>query len=344
MISISTSIPQSHYSLFQVLQSSIPAVESLTSLPKSEFVLLNGKTSSLVSAKEVNTLVSELQKAPSNVWGVAARLESPAQASCGKLVWDGWTLTVKPEASPKECDVAFGVLVARKSALDEFTKESGGLHSILDIFITANKMKKSISVSSSVVSKLNDKQVKWAAYGELQETANKNSMKKLVDETTKQTMWFGCTSKGKSCSETPGARPAGTIVPPCCFEHRMEILRTLKELFDKFKVKWWMEGGSLIGALRNGKFIPWDKHDIDLGYVAEDSSKIEQLWPELKKKFPRTKPDQFKAADSTGENGGFYIYYHDQSDLNDVSAGAWVKRNVKGIFFFSRWRLDRVRG
>jgi len=42
------------------------------------------------------------------------------------------------------------------------------------------------------------------------------------------------------------------------------LLRRVKEVLDKHNIEFWLECGTLLGAVRNGKFIPWE-HDIDLG-------------------------------------------------------------------------------
>ena len=41
-------------------------------------------------------------------------------------------------------------------------------------------------------------------------------------------------------------------------------------------VRYWLEGGSLLGAARHGDIIPWD-YDVDLGIYLEDVGNCEQL-------------------------------------------------------------------
>lgn len=47
-------------------------------------------------------------------------------------------------------------------------------------------------------------------------------------------------------------------------ETKIEDLRIVKEVLDKHKIKYWLDCGALLGAMRNKKLIHWD-HDIDLG-------------------------------------------------------------------------------
>ena len=57
------------------------------------------------------------------------------------------------------------------------------------------------------------------------------------------------------------------------------LKRTLKltgmitDFLDKEKVPYWLEGGTLIGVMREKRLLPWD-HDVDLSMNAEDLSKI----------------------------------------------------------------------
>lgn len=44
----------------------------------------------------------------------------------------------------------------------------------------------------------------------------------------------------------------------------IDLLRQVKELLDEHGVEFWLDCGTLLGAVRDGKFIPWE-HDIDLG-------------------------------------------------------------------------------
>lgn len=47
------------------------------------------------------------------------------------------------------------------------------------------------------------------------------------------------------------------------------ILRRLKEIADKLGIKFWLHGGSLLGAARHQGYIPWDD-DIDIGMMRKD--------------------------------------------------------------------------
>lgn len=48
----------------------------------------------------------------------------------------------------------------------------------------------------------------------------------------------------------------------------IDLLRQVKEILDKHNIEFWLDSGTLLGAVRNEKFIPWD-HDVDLAIWQE---------------------------------------------------------------------------
>ena len=49
----------------------------------------------------------------------------------------------------------------------------------------------------------------------------------------------------------------------------LEIVKNVIKVFEKYDLKYFMLGGTMLGAIRHGGFIPWDD-DIDLGMPRKD--------------------------------------------------------------------------
>lgn len=56
----------------------------------------------------------------------------------------------------------------------------------------------------------------------------------------------------------------------------LRMLRMLDDLCSRHDLKYWLDGGTLLGAVRHGGFIPWDD-DIDLVMPREDYERFVQL-------------------------------------------------------------------
>lgn len=63
----------------------------------------------------------------------------------------------------------------------------------------------------------------------------------------------------------------------------IETLQLLKDLFDKHNIEFWLNYGTLLGAVRDKRFIRWD-NDIDLSTWNINRDKLEILAKELDKK------------------------------------------------------------
>jgi len=93
--------------------------------------------------------------------------------------------------------------------------------------------------------------------------------------------WYGCGKTTARCFGTvvqdmPEYLFAKRWTPPCCLEG---LRQTARHVFAKLKasgVRYWLEGGSLLGAARNGDIIPWD-YDVDIGIYEADVEKCSLL-------------------------------------------------------------------
>ncbi len=61
----------------------------------------------------------------------------------------------------------------------------------------------------------------------------------------------------------------------------IELLREIQQVLDAGGVKYWMDFGTLLGAVREGRSILWDG-DFDLSTMEPDIAEREDLWDELR--------------------------------------------------------------
>ena len=61
--------------------------------------------------------------------------------------------------------------------------------------------------------------------------------------------------------------------PPCCIEGFKNLLFYITDLLDKNDIIYWLDYGTLLGAVRDGELISWDT-DVDIGILGTDVEKI----------------------------------------------------------------------
>ena len=59
------------------------------------------------------------------------------------------------------------------------------------------------------------------------------------------------------------------------------LLRKIRLFLDDYNIEYWIDGGTLLGAVRNGKIIPWDD-DLDLAIPKESYEKLCKIILNLK--------------------------------------------------------------
>ena len=75
---------------------------------------------------------------------------------------------------------------------------------------------------------------------------------------------------------------------------QLEMLKIIAGICDRHAIDYWLDGGTLLGAVRHGGFIPWDD-DIDISMRREDLERFvriapKELPPSLVLQTPETDP------------------------------------------------------
>ena len=137
-----------------------------------------------------------------------------------------------------------------------------------------------IKLSSAMKSIENDRK-----HGMHKEEQLKNMYKKLgiklVQNSDGKENWYGCSKETVRCFPTvvndmPDYLYMNKWTPPCCLKNLRTTARYVFKMLENQGVRYWLEGGSLLGAARSGDIIPWD-YDVDIGIYEEDIVKCEYL-------------------------------------------------------------------
>lgn len=148
-------------------------------------------------------------------------------------------------------------------------------------------------------------------------------------------------------------------------EKSFEILLYLKSFCDKYNIRFFLIGGSCIGALRHQGFIPWDD-DIDVMMLREDYERFHILWEKYgdHKNYSlcrTSKENNYHQPTSTFKNNNttFINQHSKDEDINhgiyldigplDCRPNSKTKRFIQAIFamsfsLFNSQRLPNSQG
>lgn len=112
----------------------------------------------------------------------------------------------------------------------------------------------------------------------------------------------------------------------------LELLRFIDNVCNKHDIDYWITGGTLLGAVRHGGFIPWDD-DVDITFMRKDYDRFIEIIPEEIAKY-----DYFK------KNGGLTLlrdnhenYFKDFNSVYDFEGDSDVLTFEKVLFLQIAW-------
>lgn len=82
-----------------------------------------------------------------------------------------------------------------------------------------------------------------------------------------------CTKETSRCPKTTDPSTGNLWVPSCCRSHIRDLFNAGVDAFEQADVTWMVDYGTLLGAIREGDFIPHDD-DADFSMLEDDADKV----------------------------------------------------------------------
>ena len=96
-----------------------------------------------------------------------------------------------------------------------------------------------------------------------------------------------------------------------CQLKQLQILEEIDAICRRHDIEYWLDGGTLLGAVRHGGFIPWDD-DIDIAMRKEDMHRFceiahQELSDDLFLQTPENEPDVKEQIVKVRDLNSFYV-------------------------------------
>ncbi|KFM75354.1 Fukutin-related protein, partial [Stegodyphus mimosarum] len=247
-----------------------------------------------------------------------------------------WTIKYGINTADRYCNVLEGmhVVLLTKSLLLQFGYPFSRPFTT-SLYIQASQQKIKTQVAKGVSFKrgknlFSNAHYKWK-YSTLNTERKHNlykdfGIKKVIYPASK-VEWHGCSKNTARCFGTvinnmPEYLYEKRWTPPCCLENLRQTARYVFTILEKCKVRYWLEGGSLLGAVRTNDIIPWD-YDVDVGIYKDDIQKCEWLKNSLQQSIVDTQGFLWEKA----HEGDFIRVQFSQTNHLHVDIFPFYSRN-----------------
>lgn len=100
---------------------------------------------------------------------------------------------------------------------------------------------------------------------------------KKVTRASGSVEWYGCSRDTVRCfgsvvNGIPSYLYQNRYTPPCCLAGLRRVAHHVFDKLEEVGIRFWIEGDSLLGAMRNGDILPWG-HQVDVGFNRDDISR-----------------------------------------------------------------------
>jgi len=102
-------------------------------------------------------------------------------------------------------------------------------------------------------------------------------------------------------------------------EERLEALNYVVDILEKHNIQYWLDGGTLLGAVRHNSFIPWD-NDIDIAFWMSDRDRIIKIISEEVKNHSTYTFVDASTLRNFPSDCFYKIIRHDKYELLDLFA------------------------
>uniref|UniRef100_A0A3B3SC44 Ribitol-5-phosphate transferase n=1 Tax=Paramormyrops kingsleyae TaxID=1676925 RepID=A0A3B3SC44_9TELE len=264
---------------------------------QTEYVLLVPDGVELEQGRQLERLIRELEGeggGPVRLVATPVLARSAVQCLHLRVSLREWTVTYTPAASGSSgsvCTALRGDAVILMRSEDLFNLSSPLARPLLaSLFIQTSlrgwkvKLLEGPCFAASHRPLFSSAHNQWKADSRQREATGRLmrdfGIKRLVQPDGKE-QWFGCGKETARCfgtvkDDTPEYLYLERWTPPCCLRALRETTKYVINILETAGVRYWLEGGSLLGAARHQDVIPWD-YDVDLGIYLEDVPNCEYL-------------------------------------------------------------------